>query len=106
LGDNSPNSADSRLWSRGGIGNNGRSFRKGIVPRDYLVGKALVVYWPSGYEFPWPSRFRAWVYEQGTKNTAGRVAYSLAALKWIPNIGRLRLIYGGSGVEESKESTR
>jgi signal peptidase I len=103
LGDNSPNSLDSRLWSTAGIGNGGRQFRPGIVPAEYLVGKALVVYWPSGYEFPWPSRFRAWLYEQGTQNTAGRVAYSLAALKWIPNIGRLRLIYGGSGIEENSE---
>jgi len=106
LGDNSPNSEDSRLWSREGKGNNGRSFRTGIVPAEYLVGKALVVYWPSGYEFPWPTGFRAWLYEQGTQNTAGRVGYSLAALKWIPNIGRLRLIYGGSGIEESKGNPR
>ncbi len=103
LGDNSPNSADSRLWSVAGIGNGGRQFRPGIVPAEYLVGKALVVYWPSGYELPWPKQFRTWLYEQGQRNTFGRVAYSLAALKWIPNIGRLRLIYGGSGAEENSE---
>ena len=49
LGDNSPNSEDGRWWAKAGIGNNGRSYREGIVPRDYLVGKALFVYWPGGF---------------------------------------------------------
>ncbi|RKY23992.1 MAG: signal peptidase I [Planctomycetota bacterium] len=73
LGDNSPNSADGRLWSEAGKGNNGITYRKGIVPRDYLVGKALFVYWPSGFK-PF-SGFR----------------FSI-----IPNIGRMRFIYGGT----------
>jgi signal peptidase I len=74
LGDNSPNSADSRLWYREGLANKGLSpYRVGIVPRDYLVGKALFVYWPSGFR---PiSRFPIGI---------------------IPNIGRMRFIYGGS----------
>jgi len=50
LGDNSPNSMDSRWWNRLGLGNNGREYRAGTVPRDYLVGKALFVYWPSGFK--------------------------------------------------------
>ena len=75
-GDNSPNSYDSRLWKNEGIGNKGRFFRKGVVPREYLVGKALFVYWPNGFR-PFPnSRFGL-----------------------IPNIGQLRLIYGGSDKE-------
>jgi signal peptidase I len=73
LGDNSPNSEDGRWWSRPGIANNGLFYRTGIVPRDYLVGKALFVYWPSGFkpfaEFPFGI---------------------------IPNVGRMRFIYGGS----------
>lgn len=74
LGDNSPNSEDGRWWSKPGLANKGISaYRVGIVPRDYLVGKALFVYWPSGYrpfaEFPFGI---------------------------IPNIGRMRFIYGGS----------
>lgn len=74
LGDNSPNSEDCRLWRRPGLANPGLSpYRVGIVPRDYLVGKALFVYWPSGFkpfaEFPFGI---------------------------IPNIGRMRFIYGGS----------
>jgi signal peptidase I len=73
LGDNSPNSQDGRLWNRPGIGNGGRLYREGVVPRDYLVGKALFVYWPSGFkpfdEFPFAA---------------------------IPNVGKMRFIYGGS----------
>jgi hypothetical protein len=73
LGDNSPNSEDGRWWSRPGIANNGLFYREGIVPRDYLVGKALFVYWPSGFkpfaEFPFGI---------------------------IPNVGGMRFIYGGS----------
>ncbi|MGA2914937.1 MAG: signal peptidase I [Sedimentisphaerales bacterium] len=71
MGDNSPDSLDSRLWSTEGIGNNGYTYRMGIVPRDYLVGKAFFVYWPSGF----------------------RVDASRLAL--VPNVGRMRFIYGG-----------
>ncbi|MCE5341493.1 MAG: signal peptidase I [Planctomycetaceae bacterium] len=70
-GDNSPDSYDSRLWSSEGIGNNGISYRMGIVPRDYLVGKAFFVYWPGGFR---PGNFK---------------------LAIIPNVGRMRFIYGG-----------
>jgi signal peptidase I len=74
LGDNSPNSEDGRLWNRPGRANKGLSnYRVGTVPRNYLVGKALFVYWPSGFkpfaEFPFGI---------------------------VPNIGRMRFIYGGS----------
>ena len=74
LGDNSPNSEDGRLWNRPGRANKGLpNYREGTVPRDYLVGKALFVYWPSGFkpfaEFPFGI---------------------------VPNIGRMRFIYGGS----------
>ena len=74
LGDNSPNSEDGRLWNRPGRANKGLpKYRTGTVPRDYLVGKALFVYWPSGFkpfaEFPFGI---------------------------VPNVGRMRFIYGGS----------
>jgi signal peptidase I len=73
LGDNSPESSDGRWWRDRGIGNNGKTYRAGIVPREYLVGKAFVVFWPSGYrpleQFP----FRI-----------------------VPNMREIRLIYGGS----------
>ena len=74
LGDNSPNSEDCRWWTREGLANKGlKPYRVGVVPRDYLVGKALFVYWPSGFR-PVP-RFPIGI---------------------IPNIGRMRFIYGGS----------
>ena len=72
LGDNSPNSQDSRWWNTPGRANNGIFYRAGVVPRDYLVGKALFVYWPSGFK-PF------------TK-------FPVAA---IPNVGKMRFIYGG-----------
>jgi len=73
LGDNSPNSHDGRWWDTPGIGNNGTVYRAGVVPRDYLVGKAVFVYWPSGFRFFQKSRRAI-----------------------IPNIGQIRFIYGGS----------
>lgn len=76
LGDNSPNSEDGRWWDGKGIGNNGKMYRAGTVPRDYLVGKALFVYWPNGFK-PFEG-FR---------------------LNIIPDVGKMRFIYGGS--EES-----
>ncbi|MCD4831118.1 MAG: signal peptidase I [Anaerohalosphaeraceae bacterium] len=72
LGDNSPDSADSRLWPVEGLGNNGKRYRAGTVPRDYLVGKAFFVYWPSGF-------------------TAGKTK-----LAFIPNVEKMRFIYGGT----------
>ncbi len=77
LGDNSPNSEDCRLWRAKGKGNNGRLYREGIVPRDYLVGKALFVYWPSGFRPFVKSRFAI-----------------------VPNVGRMRFIYGGSSTTD------
>ncbi|MHC4060840.1 MAG: signal peptidase I [Planctomycetota bacterium] len=73
LGDNSPNSEDSRWWDRPGKRYDGTPYREGIVPRDYLVGKALFVYWPSGFR-----------------------PYAGFPIGIIPNVGQ-RFIYGGSG---------
>lgn len=73
LGDNSPRSEDGRWWSRKGRGNNGKKYRYGVVPREYLVGKALFVYWPAGFR------------------PFARSRYAV-----VPNIGEMRFIYGGS----------
>jgi len=48
-GDNSPVSYDGRKWAGQGLGNNGVKYRAGIVPRDYLLGKAFVVYWGNAF---------------------------------------------------------
>ncbi len=50
LGDNSSHSHDSRFWIETGKGN-GKEYREGVVPHDYLIGKALFVYWPSGFHY-------------------------------------------------------
>lgn len=73
LGDNSPNSADGRWWGTEGRGNNGRLYRQGIVPHEYLVGKALFVYWPSFFH-----------------------PFGKSSPVLVPNIGQMRFIYGGS----------
>ena len=73
LGDNSPNSEDGRWWEQAGRGNNNIFYRKGIVPRDYLVGKAMLVYWPGGFK-----------------------PFAKFPIAVIPNVGRMRFIYGGS----------
>jgi hypothetical protein len=77
LGDNSPNSEDGRFWRAAGKGNNGRAYPVGIVPRDYLVGKALFVYWPMGFKL-----------------------FDKDPFGIIPNIGQLRFIYGGSSTRD------
>ncbi len=71
-GDNSPYSFDSRLWDEPGRGNNGREYRPGIVPRDFLVGKAVFVHWPGGWRF------------------------NKEPLRWIPSPDGMKLIYGGN----------
>jgi len=74
LGDNSPASADGRWWAKPGTGNNGKTYRAGVVPRDYLVGKAFVVFWPSGFR-----------------------PFEKFPFRIVPNMREIRLIYGGSG---------
>lgn len=60
LGDNSPQSADSRLWS--GTDENGDP--EYYVRRDLLIGKAVFIYWPHGVRvfsnwwFPFYPNFR------------------------------------------------
>lgn len=70
-GDNSPASSDSRLWKTEGLGNNGKSYPAGVVPRDYLVGKAFFVHWPGGYRL------------------------KEEPIRWIPFPDGMKLIYGG-----------
>jgi len=46
MGDNSPRSKDSRLWS-----NARNAEHRHAVPRSALVGKAFFIYWPHGVPF-------------------------------------------------------
>ncbi len=97
LGDNSPNSEDGRLWREQGKANKGlKPYRAGVVPRNYLVGKALFVYWPSGFDFPWPESLRTFLLRKSENNRLFRVMHTIVSLRWIPNIGQVRFIYGGT----------
>lgn len=70
-GDNSPFSADSRMWTKPGLANNGKRYPAGVVPKDYLVGKAFFVHWPGGYRL------------------------KEEPIRWIPFPDGMKLIYGG-----------
>jgi len=101
LGDNSPNSEDGRWWSQPSAASKGTEPpRAGVVPRYYLVGKALFVYWPSGFEFPWPTKLKDTLAEHARRNMAARVLHSLISLRWIPNVGQMRFIYGGTNGQD------
>lgn len=66
LGDNSPNSFDSRFW--------GGNF---VVHRELLVGRALFVYWPHAWSI-WPHM---------------RLGNTDWVLPFYPNFSRMRLIH-------------
>ncbi len=94
-GDNSPESYDSRYWTRPGIGNNQKTYRKGIVPHEYLIGKAMFVYWPSGYEVPLPEKTKEFLFKKSLNNVLFQFLYGLSSLNCIPNYSQIRFIYGG-----------
>jgi len=96
LGDNSPNSEDARWWPEPTTATRGqRPPRAGVVPGDYLMGKALFVYWPGGFEFPWPKSIQSFA-ETPDQPGPLRILQELMKLRWIPNVGKMRFIYGGS----------
>ena len=70
-GDNSPFSADSRIWNVKGTKNNDGTYPAGVVPKDYLVGKAFIVHWPGGYRL------------------------KQEPIRWIPFPDGMKIIYGG-----------
>jgi len=74
-GDNSPISLDSRMWANDGIGNGTTKYPMGVVPRDYLMGKAFFIYWSDAFK--------------PLENL----------LPIIPNMGGVQFIYGGSDRE-------
>jgi signal peptidase I len=50
LGDNSPLSQDGRYWTDAvDLPAEGVNAQAGVVPARFLLGKALLVYWPAGY---------------------------------------------------------
>ena len=104
LGDNSPNSEDGRWWGQPDIASKGWTPpRAGVVPRYYLVGRALFVYWPSGFGFPWPQGLKNFL-SDNRQNAALRLLNGLITLRWVPNVGQLRFIYGGTRKAEPPPS--
>ncbi len=96
LGDNSPNSEDARWWSEPTTASKGRQPpRAGTVPRDYMMGKALFVYWPGGFEFPWPKAAKTFA-DMPEQPGPLHVLQEMIRLRWIPNVGKMRFIYGGT----------
>jgi signal peptidase I len=77
LGDNSPQSVDSRHWASAAPtlrlwDDEGQPiYQLGTVPRYQMIGKAVFVYWPGGFRLPLPGMSR---------------------LALIPNFGRMRPI--------------
>jgi hypothetical protein len=75
LGDNSPQSLDSRGWTWAAptlrrYADDGQPlYQLGTVPRYNLIGKAFLVYWPSGFRPP-----------------------GLAGLPIVPNFGKIRFV--------------
>ncbi|MDP6542560.1 MAG: signal peptidase I [Phycisphaerae bacterium] len=75
LGDNSPQSLDSRGWVEAApslrlLDSDGKpQYKLGTVPRYNMIGKAMLVYWPSGFRLP-----------------------LLPGLPIVPDVGRMRLI--------------
>jgi signal peptidase I len=66
LGDNSPQSQDSRLWWKVGPHLQSREdYQLGTVPGDQIIGRAFFVYWPAGYR-AW------WTLNRGVIPNAGR----------------------------------
>jgi len=49
LGDNTTQSSDSRYWRDPSLPSAGNTYPAGVVPRSFLLGRALLVYWPAGY---------------------------------------------------------
>ncbi len=109
LGDNSPNSQDGRYWQRPTVATKGTTPPPaGVVPRYYLVGKALFVYWPSGFEFPWPAALKTSLQRslnENRRNTPLRMLHAIVSLRWIPNFGRMRFIYGSRNGERAPAET-
>jgi signal peptidase I len=79
LGDNSPQSADSRLWDSAVLGPDlrpverldGKLVREYWVNRELLIGKALFIYWPHSFD---------------------RIPGTRIPCPFFPNVGRMHLV--------------
>ncbi len=82
MGDNSPESLDSRLWS-----NNRGAANRHAVPRNAFVGKAFLIYWPHGIPFLNGGQgFPVMSHAVGGRNVENYPAYTAP---FYPQFGRL-----------------
>lgn len=90
LGDNSPRSADSRLWK-----NTRRAEHPHAVPRSALVGKAFFVYWPHGQPFLNGGNGFPVTHHKGHADSSGFVAgsdYPSFRVPFYPQVMRMHRI--------------
>ncbi len=85
MGDNSPRSQDSRLWS-----NRRHAVNRHAVPRHAFVGKAFMIYWPHGIPFlndgkGYPVLYHSVPQPQGQPITENYPAYTFP---FYPQFGR------------------
>jgi signal peptidase I len=97
LGDNSPRSADSRLWNR-------RPIHPYAVPRKLLIGKAFFIYWPHGVPFgnhgrgyalnfpPFNSLFYHQEWDEQTRRVKISDDYPAFTIPFYPQFSRMHRI--------------
>lgn len=72
LGDNSASSFDARAWDRG----------QQYVERRLMIGRALFIYWPHGWETPWHVPIPGNFFAGGSLR-----------VPFVPNLERMKFIY-------------
>ncbi len=95
MGDNSPRSKDSRLWTNERPGpkwqGGGWAERAHAVPRSALVGKAFYIYWPHGKPFLNGGNGFPVTYHK--HHTGHRSKYPSFRFPFYPNFGRMKRIH-------------
>lgn len=86
MGDNSPRSKDSRLWSN----TNRHAKNRHAVHRRLLVGKAFFVYWPHGVPFLNDGKGYPVLYHRDI--TGEKTDYPSFRFPFYPNVGRMHRI--------------
>ena len=85
MGDNSPRSKDSRLWS-----NVRRAEHRHAVPRSALIGKAFFIYWPHGVPFLGGGEGFPIIYHKTDRGE--RTEYPSFRVPFYPHIDRMSRI--------------
>ncbi len=85
MGDNSPRSKDSRLWS-----NVRRAEHRHAVPRSALIGKAFFIYWPHGVPFLGGGEGFPIIYHKTDRGE--RTEYPSFRVPFYPHIDRMNRI--------------